>query len=59
LSVHYALICLVANNKLRIKLNKQGNYFKENGFYTETSEIRNLEKKILPYLEKIFERQLR
>jgi hypothetical protein len=48
----HALICLVANNELRIKLNKQGSYFKENGFYTETSEIRNLEKKILLYWKK-------
>lgn len=48
----HALICLVANNELRIRLNKKGKYFKENGYLTETKDIIKIEKTILKYFKK-------
>ena len=48
-NIFHALICLSTNNELRIRLNKQGKYFKVGKFYTEYPKIIKLEKAILPY----------
>jgi hypothetical protein len=44
----HAIIELAADNELRIKLNKHGGYFKENGYPVGHKNLRKLEKKILP-----------
>jgi|GEM_PF-1087766 len=53
----HALICLTANNELRIRLNKKGRYFKEGKCYTERLDIRKIEKKILPDWKKYLKRE--
>lgn len=50
--IMHALIELMTDNELRIKLNGSGKYFKENGFEIGHYELRKLFKKILPYWEK-------
>jgi len=56
--IFHAIICLAANNELRIRLNRKGSYFREGKFYTEYPEIVRLEKKILPYWEKYLDGKL-
>ncbi len=47
--VMHALIELMTDNELRIRLNKKGRYFKEGKFNVGHPYLRNLEKRILPY----------
>jgi len=47
--VMHALIELMTDNELRIRLNKKGKYFKENKFDVGHQFLRKLEKRILPY----------
>jgi hypothetical protein len=50
--IMHALIELITDNELRIRLNKKGRYFKEGRFDVSHSYLLNLEKKILPYWRK-------
>ena len=47
----HALIML-ADNELKIRLNKKGKYFKEGKFCTESPTFLPLEKKLFPYWRK-------
>lgn len=44
----HALIELAADNELRIRLHKKGDYFRENSYEVGHPSLRNLERKILP-----------
>jgi len=50
--IMHALIELMTDNELRIKLNRKGEYFKENNFEIGHYELRELSIKILPYWKK-------
>ena len=58
-NILHTLICLTTNNELRIRLNKNGKYFKQEKFNTEYPEIIKLEKKLLPYWKKYLKGGLR
>lgn len=48
----HAIIELIADNELRIRLNKGGKYFVEKGKEVGHPHLRSMEKKILPYWRK-------
>lgn len=50
--IMHALIELLADNEIRIRLNKRGKYFKEGKFKVGHNYLLPLEKKILPYWKK-------
>lgn len=54
----HALIELAADNELRIRLNKQGEYFKEGAEDIGHPELRKLEKKILPDWKEFLENKV-
>lgn len=51
----HALIELISDNELRIRLNKKGEYFYEGSVPTHHPELLSLEKKILPYWKNYLE----
>lgn len=48
----HAVIELATDNELRIRLNRKGNYFKENSQSVGHPYLHNLERRILPYWKK-------
>ncbi|MFA4890044.1 MAG: hypothetical protein WC587_00195 [Candidatus Paceibacterota bacterium] len=48
-NIIHALIEMMTDNELRIRLNRNGKYFKEGKFEIGHTFLRNLEKQILPY----------
>lgn len=56
-NIMHALIELMTDNELRIKLNKKGKYFKENGLEIGHYELRALSEKIMPYWEKYLKKR--
>jgi hypothetical protein len=48
-SIEHAVIELIADNELRIRLNSKGEYFYENGNQVGHDYLSDLEKKLVPY----------